>query len=491
MQAPVRVGDIVGDKYRIDEFLGSGSMSVVALAYHLELEQEVAVKFLHAPGIDQEQRAQRFKREARAAARVQSEHVARVLDVGTLPDGCPYIVMERLRGWDLAGELAARGPLPAEEIAGYLLQVCEALAEAHSVGIVHRDLKPENLFLAECPDGTRCVKVLDFGISKSVVGSSLTDLALTRTASFMGSPLYMSPEQMRSSRSVDARADIWSLGTILYEAVSAQVPFSAESIPELCLSVIGDQPRPLREICTDLPPGFETLVERCLEKDRDQRYANVAELAHALAEFAPSGRSSATRAERILALSLTSSENRTTPISPSAPAPRTVPATALVTASATMPNAGNPVPRFRLRAYLKQRRARAFVAACLALVLIGFLMTRGTTKASEATLGAAESKGPIAVAPPLASVKSSDTAVNASPRSVETVQATDAVAAGPSATDPGARAARVNKPARSRYVPASRAPPVSASQRPEQSAAPLPSAVKVDAWDPDAFGGRH
>ena len=309
MQPPVQLGAIVDDKYRIDAFLGSGAMSVVALAFHLELEQQVAIKFLHAQGLEQYQTAQRFKREARAGARIQSEHVVRVLDVGALPDGCPYIVMEHLKGNDLAQELAQRQRLPAAQAVGHLLEACEALAAAHGAGVVHRDLKPENLFLAERSDGTRTVKLLDFGISKSLMGHSLTDLALTRTATFMGSPLYMSPEQMRSSRNVDARSDIWSVGAILYEMLSGKQPFYAESIPELCLSVIEDQPEPLRELVPDLPTGLELIVERCLEKDRERRYATVAEVALALAPFAPPVDSSAERTARILALSRVAARN--------------------------------------------------------------------------------------------------------------------------------------------------------------------------------------
>ena len=286
MPTPLSVGDVVADKYRVDRVLGSGGMSLVVLAWHLELEQEVAIKVLHGRHVEGSEAVQRFRREARAAARIRSEHVARVLDVGTLADGSPFIVMEYLQGNDLDAELARRGTLPVEEAVVYVMQAIDAIAEAHVAGIVHRDLKPENLFLAERADGSRVLKVLDFGVSKSMALSSVGELSLTKTASFVGSPLYMSPEQVHSPRSVDPRSDVWSLGAILYQALSGVAPFSGESLAEVCTRIVNDVPVPFSEHRPGLPPGFETVVLRCLEKDRNRRYATVAELAYALAPFA-------------------------------------------------------------------------------------------------------------------------------------------------------------------------------------------------------------
>jgi eukaryotic-like serine/threonine-protein kinase len=299
MNTPVSAGAVIGGKYRIERILGSGGMSVVALARHIDLERDVAIKFLSAD-LDRAECAERFRREARAAARIRSQHVARILDFGTLADDQPFLVMEYLEGNDLAQELERRGTLPVREIVDYLLQAIEALSEAHAAGIVHRDIKPENLFLAHLPDRTRSIKVLDFGISRSLPGGPANDLSLTRTTAFIGSPSYMSPEQMRSPRLVDHRTDIWAIGAVLYEAVSGRLPYLADTIPELCTRVLQERPPPLSALCADLPDGFERVVFRCLEKDRELRYSNLAELARALSPFCPGSHGSVERASRIL-----------------------------------------------------------------------------------------------------------------------------------------------------------------------------------------------
>jgi serine/threonine-protein kinase len=491
VQSPVQVGAVIDGKYRIEEFVGSGAMSVVALALHLELEQLVAIKFLHALGFDHEQSAQRFKREARAAARIQSEHVARVLDVGTIPEGCPYIVMEHLRGNDLARELTERGPLPAAEVASYVLQACEALAEAHAAGIVHRDIKPENLFLAERADGSRSVKVLDFGISKSM-SKSVTDLGLTGTASFMGSPLYMSPEQMRSSRSVDARTDIWSIGTVMYEMVSGHIPFTAESIPELCLAVIGEQPKPLAELTQELPPGFDKVVARCLEKDRELRYSTVAELARALAPFAQAGTNSAERTGRILALSTAAAENQNTP----APVSRTT-ARPTSPASSLVAQAPGGTLAAALRKVWGQRHARSAVAGALGLAVGVLWMSRDVTSVSEPPPAAvtAEPREPhVSAAAATVRVEPVDMIeVNTSSDDAERVSKSASskprIAVAPRVSVPGgprASAAPLADPAHEeRGAPE---PPVTEAK---QARPPEATPKRVNAWDPSAFGGRY
>ena len=280
-------GTVLAGKFRVERVLGQGNMGVVLLATHLQLDQQVALKFLLPSTLSQAELEARFAQEARAAAKIKSEHVARVIDVSALDNGAPYIVMEYLEGTDLAKQLARRGPLPVAQAVAHVLQACEALAEAHAAGIVHRDLKLSNLFVASYPDGAPCIKILDFGISKYSIPGSDPDLSMTDTAAVMGSPLYMSPEQMRSTRNVDARSDIWALGVILYELVAGRVPFDAQTMPLLCTMVLQDEPPPLGPRVRDLPRGFEAVVLRCLAKDRNQRFPNVYELARALSEFAP------------------------------------------------------------------------------------------------------------------------------------------------------------------------------------------------------------
>ena len=285
-------------KYRIDRVLGAGSMGVVAAAEHLQLGTEVAIKWLNDAMAANAEAVARFEREARAAARIRGEHVARVIDVGCLDGGAPCMVMELLQGEDLAARIERQGPLAADEAAELVLQACEGVAAAHALGIVHRDLKPENLFCAERADGTVCVKVLDFGISK------LPSMSMTRTDSIVGSPHYMSPEQMASSRDVDERTDIWALGVVLHELVAGSVPFPGESFPEVCLRVVQSPPASLLDARPDVPRGLQAVVLKCLEKDRSKRYACVAQLAADLAPFAAAaaggapGRSSTRPARR-------------------------------------------------------------------------------------------------------------------------------------------------------------------------------------------------
>lgn len=281
-------GDVLAGKYRVERLLGVGGMGVVVAAQHVELGQTVAVKLmLPSVGVDAVA-VERFLREARAAARIQSDHVVRVFDVGKLESGAPYMVMEMLRGADLAEVLHDRGSLSVGDAVDYVLQACDALAQAHAMGIVHRDLKPSNLFLATRSDGAPLVKVLDFGISKSTAqGADAPGAhALTATNTVMGSPMYMSPEQVRNSKQIDGRSDIWSLGIILHELLSGAPAFRADTLPGICAAIIADSPAPLRELRPDAPGGLLAVVDRCLEKDASRRYASIGELAAALVPFA-------------------------------------------------------------------------------------------------------------------------------------------------------------------------------------------------------------
>jgi serine/threonine-protein kinase len=304
MEREVQVGQLVAGKYRIQQMLGRGGMGVVMAALHEHLNQHVALKFLTDEAYQQPEAVTRFLREARSAVQIQSEHVARVMDVGTLESGAPYIVMEYLRGLDLKEVSTRRGPLPIHEAVDYVLQACDAVAEAHSLGIVHRDLKPSNLFLTERPDGSPLVKVLDFGISKALNGGrggETSKQQMTASAAIMGSPQYMSPEQIRSSKNVDARADVWALGTILHELLAGTPAYVADTVPGLLAMIVADPPPPLSSSRPDAPPELEAIILRCLEKDRERRFASVAEFARALERFAsPETRPLVRRIARVL-----------------------------------------------------------------------------------------------------------------------------------------------------------------------------------------------
>jgi eukaryotic-like serine/threonine-protein kinase len=277
-------GALLANKYRVERVLGQGGMGYVVEARHVALEERVALKFLLPEYAKHPEASARFLREARAAVKIKSEHVARVSDVGTLDSGAPYMVMEFLDGADLAQTLQKNGVLSVDDAIDYILQGCEAIAEAHSYGIVHRDLKPANLFLAKRADGSPLVKVLDFGISKVIGGG---DHALTKTTTAMGSALYMSPEQMQETRGVDHRTDIYSMGIALFELLAGRQPFYAETLPQLCAEVLTGVPTPMSAYRPDIPADLANRLERAYERDKNRRYQSIAEFAVALAPYAP------------------------------------------------------------------------------------------------------------------------------------------------------------------------------------------------------------
>jgi len=290
-------GQVVAGKYRIERLLGQGGMGAVFVAKHELLHQPVALKVMLGDTDDSGQSRLRFLNEARAAAKIEGEHVARVFDVGESSDGSLFIAMELLEGSDLSQLLAARGSLPVSEVVDYVAQALHALAQAHALGIVHRDLKPANLFLARRRDATQVVKVLDFGISKAmepVAGMSPSTL----TGSVLGTPFYMAPEQVRDGRTVDARTDIWAIGVILFELLAGRRPFDGRTVAEVFASILERTPPALREIREDLPEALTAIVMRCLAKDARERFASVEELGKALVPFAPTS-----SIERVIQLS--------------------------------------------------------------------------------------------------------------------------------------------------------------------------------------------
>jgi eukaryotic-like serine/threonine-protein kinase len=286
----VTPGEIVADKYRVEEVLGVGGMAFVVAVTHVELGERFALKFLNRDLLGEKTIVDRFTQEARAACRIRSEHVARVYDVGT-HYGAPFFVMEHLEGRDLAMVLAHsdRKGLPIGQAVEWVMQACDALAVAHHHGIIHRDIKPENLFLVE-HGGLPSIKLLDFGISKlSLAGGGTSGVDARLTGHFsLGTPTYMSPEQIRSASSADTRSDLWSLGVVLYELLAGVEPFRAPSVPELCAAVAENEPKRVSELRPEVPPALAEAVHKCLEKNPDDRFAHVAELAMALLPFAPS-----------------------------------------------------------------------------------------------------------------------------------------------------------------------------------------------------------
>ncbi len=290
---------MIAGKFRVERVLGEGGMGYVVAARHLQLGQVVALKFMRDEVLTPDYRT-RFMREARNTVRLKSKHVSRVLDVGALESGVPYMVMEYLEGTDLSALLHSRGPFPAHEACEYVLQACEALAEAHGYGIVHRDLKPANLFLTRGAGGEPVVKVLDFGVSKVVelameqtnasggISPTVFDVesVVTKATDLLGSPSYMAPEQIVSARDADSRSDIWSLGVILFRLISGKAPFGAQALGELIQQIVHGATPNLRDYRPDLPPGLEHIVARCLERDRDRRLSDVVELARLLAPYA-------------------------------------------------------------------------------------------------------------------------------------------------------------------------------------------------------------
>ncbi len=279
----VAPGEVIAGKYRVERVLGEGGMGVVVAAHHLQLDEKVAIKFLLPGALTSTEVVSRFVREARAAVKIKSQHVARVIDVSQLDDGSPYMVMEYLDGMDLSAWLEKRGPLAVGQAVDFVLQACDALAQAHVLGIVHRDLKPANLFRVKSPDGSDLIKVLDFGISK--MQSQEGSHSLTRTDALMGSPFYMSPEQLMASKTVDARSDIWSIGIILFELLDGRPPFRAEAITELAIKIANEDPPELSGSRPDVPKGVADAIAKCLQKQREARFADVGELATALAPF--------------------------------------------------------------------------------------------------------------------------------------------------------------------------------------------------------------
>jgi serine/threonine-protein kinase len=281
---------VIAGKYRVESVVGAGGMGVVVAARHVQLGQAVAIKVL-TPPLEEDRKDEavaRFLQEAQAAAKLDSDHVVKIHDVGQLDNGMPFMVMELLSGTDLGTLLDREGAMTEAHAVDYVLQACAGIAEAHRRGVVHRDLKPSNLFVTERSDGLPLLKVLDFGISKQL-SDPLSDQAapvLTNTRTLMGSPNYMSPEQIRDSRSVDGRTDVWAMGIILQELLTDAPVFHGESFPAVCAAIVADQPMPVRTLRPNVSQQLEAVLDRCLQKDPKRRFQSIDELVAALSGVA-------------------------------------------------------------------------------------------------------------------------------------------------------------------------------------------------------------
>ncbi|HEX8791487.1 MAG TPA: protein kinase [Polyangiaceae bacterium] len=393
------VGAVILGKYEITRVLGRGGMGVVVAARHRELGELVALKFLQPALAADPASAARFLREARIATRIKNEHVARVYDVGT-DGGAPFIVMEYLTGRDLAAEIRERGPLPVARAVDLLLQACEAIADAHQLGVVHRDLKPANLYVTTGSDGMPFVKVLDFGISKSMAGG---DASVTASAAAVGTPLYMSPEQLAASKHVDARSDVWSLGVILYEMLAGATPFPGDSIGTVAAGVLRGLYTRLPAQRADVAEELDEAVGAALTRDLERRLPGVAAFAKRIAPFgSDAARASLDRIERIAARAAPppGADATVADAPPSAVRDAAVPpATAATTSAPTAQSIGEvreaPPPRSRRRRFVAVAATAALAAASVA-TYAGVRAARSRVPAQHASSAvAAASSAPV------------------------------------------------------------------------------------------------
>jgi serine/threonine protein kinase len=431
-------GTLLMGKYRIERELGSGGMGVVLEATHVALGQAVAIKLLNAEHAREPDVVARFLREARIAATLPSEHIARVSDVGMTETGAPYIVMERLIGRDLEAEITQRGALPIAEAVDLMLEACEGVAMAHAHNLVHRDLKPANLFLAERPLRPRVLKVLDFGLSKEDTGKNA---GLTGTDTVFGTPQYMSPEQIQSARNVDARSDQHALGMILYEMIAGQPPFSAPSVTQLIVVIATHPPPHVRFVRPDTPRALDQAIVCAMAKRPSDRFANLAEFAAAIAPFGgPEARNRAALVAQALASSgiavdpEPSRKSRApTDEGPTVPMNLPRPAAAETNAALTSSSRGLEMQRGR------SKRTAIIAAAAGAAVLVAILviaMVGGDDEPSATAASASSATAALPTVETAAAPTAESTVAAASPSASASAAGTAKTSKAPQGTKP-------------------------------------------------------
>lgn len=451
-------GETIAGKYEVVRLLGRGGMGIVVEALHRKLDQRFAIKLLLPEALSRQDAVARFEREARASARLRSPYAVRVHDVDNdaARGGLPFIVMEYLEGHDLAKELRERGTLPVPEAVDIALQVCLAMSEAHARGIVHRDLKPGNLFLTR-QDGRRVVKVMDFGISKLVLDPAEADLTTTETA--LGTPNYMAPEQVVSSKTTDYRVDIWAIGVILYRVLTGTFPFSGDGPTGLAVAIATQRPTPILERKADLPPALADAIMTALSRDRERRPADAFAFAKMLEPFG-------------------TGQVQLVPVPPSVPSlAMPVPQTPRESTPSSDPDAGATVvtgPPVAVK-----RRRRLILAGVLgaALLVATILVVIGAVRPSEVTPAASATQAAIGSdVAPSASAPSSASASASAPSSAPALPAVSVEEAGSVA----ASASSAPAPAASAPAPTQRPTP---AKRPPPSA-PTSSAAAAPTEDP-------
>ena len=478
-------GTVISGKYRVDSVLGRGAMGVVVAATHLELREAIALKFLYAKTDGSEDFKSRFRREAQVSAKLRNEHITRVLDVGTWRDGAMYMVMEYLSGNDLRKMIRSQGPFPIGAAVEYIVQVCEGVAEAHAHGIIHRDLKPSNLLVTKRADGSDLVKILDFGISKwTAMGEEEGEL--TQTGVVLGSPKYMSPEQLFGAGSVDSRTDIWSIGAILYELIAGRPPYDQPSLARICADLAGNKPPPrLRDLRTEVTPELEAVVLHCLERSVDLRIQSVADLAGDLLAACGSPYAEQVRSRIRSTLDPSGTSAAHSSLRGPGGATGTFTSLAFADASASYPKVGSQSDANANATLLSsqdssKKRSRLIAVALLAIAGVGgwfFLNNRERSAQQEEASATAATTAPPPMptpanpAPPVA-------AAAGTPANAATEAAAPANAAGtkpPTTSEPVRHVSPPPRPAAARPAPQRPAPTPAADNPP--TASPTPTAA--------------